>query len=511
MRAQLKSFASGVLAALIAMVIFALALGCFVALMLLVASMEEGGTTLTNSTMPLTEAMILLSQGVGFTNGPITLTIMPLLLTFMLIALIGVLAARLGTGLAGLIGGLATWGGLNWYVAQGVQGSLLDGIGPLMGKTLLVFAIGYGMVMVPRSPFAHAFRAKAWDPISVQVRRTILVGVIAAALIVALLALAGFATVVVWLVMDYDGALALFDATDMDTGSRIMTSLAMLAWLPNLMAWALSWLAGAGFRIGSIAEFTLWIGQGDGLPALPVFGVLPRAVPDDAVRMALMAVPTAIGFVIGLIVIVSRHGLGLVHALRSAGGARKAPAANASAVPAKNAAAKDGVAKDAAAADPAESADDRAAAPTEAGASRTPSQSRRLVLMLAYPAGSMSLAAALVSLAATVAFALSNGSLGTGRLAHVGVDVVDSTQAVGHGVALGLLSAWLLALVGVAAYFGIRWTAGRVRDRRSGGTAGERPSHDDAAERGDESFATQTMGRVVSSGSTSSARSESAQ
>ena len=49
--------------------------------MLLVISMEEGGDNLSAFSVPLTEALVLLSQGIGFKTDAITLTIVPLLLT----------------------------------------------------------------------------------------------------------------------------------------------------------------------------------------------------------------------------------------------------------------------------------------------------------------------------------------------------------------------------------------------------------------------------------------------
>ena len=62
--------------------------------MLLVISMEEGGDNLSAFSVPLTEALVLLSQGIGFKTDVITLTIVPLLLTVLLIALIAQLARR---------------------------------------------------------------------------------------------------------------------------------------------------------------------------------------------------------------------------------------------------------------------------------------------------------------------------------------------------------------------------------------------------------------------------------
>lgn len=465
MIARLKSFGAGMVMALSAMAIYAMALGCFIALMLLVISMEEGGATLSNGTVALTEAVVLLSQGVGFDTGSVTVSVIPLLLTVMLVALVAVLAARIGTSGSGFLGGVTLWAAMNWYASQGVDVGLLDAPWALVAKSAAVFACGYAIAAVPRSGVVARLRSRIWDPVSVRVRRAILSGIVMAVLIVAALTVASLAAVIAWIVLDYDAVGALFLMTGMDTGSRIMTSIAAAAWLPNLMIWALSWIAGPGFAIGEVASFSMWIGQSDGLPPLPVFGLMPRPVTVEWVRIALMCVPAATAFVVGLMLIVGRHGLGVASRLRQRIGG------------------DDG---------------DRSA---DGAAGREPLASAwDTVPLLAYPAASSCLAAALTSLVATAAFALSDGSLGTERLAHVGVDVIAATGAVGHGVALGLLAAWLLTVIGVAAYFGIRWTASRMRDARDTATATVRDADGDGEPAGREPSGERTPAAASAAG-----------
>ena len=86
MMTNLKYWLKGLAVAAASMIIYAVALGCYMALMLLVISMEEGGDNLSAFSVPLTEALVLLSQGIGFKTDAITLTIVPLLLTALLIA-----------------------------------------------------------------------------------------------------------------------------------------------------------------------------------------------------------------------------------------------------------------------------------------------------------------------------------------------------------------------------------------------------------------------------------------
>ena len=80
MMKQITPWLKGVLAPVLVMVIFAIPVGVFMALALLVFAMEEGGETMSSFAVPLTRVIVLLSQGIGMHAGAITLTITPLLL-----------------------------------------------------------------------------------------------------------------------------------------------------------------------------------------------------------------------------------------------------------------------------------------------------------------------------------------------------------------------------------------------------------------------------------------------
>ena len=98
---------------------------------------------------------------------------------------------------------------------------------------------------------------------------------------------------------------------------------------------------------------------------------------------------------------------------------------------------------------------------------RDASKRGSVLASLIYAAGSFCLSAMLTSLIATLLFAISNGSLGQHRLAHVGVDVMASTRAVGHPMAWGLAVAWLIAIVGTTLVFSIGWIIERVKASRT--------------------------------------------
>ncbi|KFI49780.1 DUF6350 family protein [Bifidobacterium biavatii] len=425
MIARLKSLLRGVGTAAAAMAVFAIALGCFMALMLLVISMEEGGDNLSSHALSLTAAVVLLSQGSGFTVGPVRLTLIPLLLTMLLIALVRAFAQRMSCDAPGYVGGLIAWLMLDGLFRGGTSVELHDDLLVTLGKGALVFSIGYLSAAVPVSLTVAKIAQWIRASIAQRLRATIRTGVMTAVLLILCYLSAGLITVIVWAARNHAAMAKLFDLLAMGTGSRILTTVACMAWLPNLCIWAVSWLFGAGFSIGDLGSFTLWIGQSTALPSIPVFGLLPEAVGDQMIRAVLVSIPLACGLLVGMIAMWSKRGFAM-----RVGGANSQPDAE-------------------------------------------------LVMSFAYPAGGFCISCALLSVASSLLFVVSNGGIGKDRLAHMGVDAIQSTQSVGRPTALGLLAAWLLSLVGVAAVFGIRWASRRVRGRGASDT--DDPRADTAA------------------------------
>ena len=394
MKAVIRQWVRGAIVALASMAIYTVALGCYTALMLLVVSMEEGGDNLTVGTTSLTQAVVLLSEGSGFRTDSFTLTITPLLLTILLIWLINALTMRIKAyGPHAYVAGLIVWLGLNEAFRQSVHLGLVDDQWLVLLKAAIVFSIGFLCAAVPESAKMRAFRDWTRKQVPVDIRHCLKIGV---ALAVAIL------------------GISLFELSGMETGSRILTTVAMLIWLPNVMLWAVSWLFGGGFAIGDLASFTLWLGQSKELPAIPVFGILPEPVSSELWRTVALNAPLVIAALVGLLAVFLPQGF--------------------------------------------------ACRPLNI---RNTSTRGPVLVSLIYSAGAFCRSAMLISLASTLLFVLSNGSLGNHRLAHIGVDVMASTRVVGHSTALGFTAAWLLALIGTALVFPIVWLVERIKDSRT--------------------------------------------
>ena len=397
MTGRVKVWLRGALEAFLAMLIYTVALGACMALLLLIISIEEGGPSLSMATVALTETITLLTQGCGFTAGALTLTIIPLLLTGLLIWMIRSLVSRLGMSVGGCIAGLIVWVLCSLILMQGSQTIQVDTTPVMLLRTSLVFLLGYGWAWVRSEPFRQAFTKRIQEVLPVQVRRTIRLGLTAGLILLAAMLAAGLIALIVWIVLYHGDVGRLFKLTRMGTASAVTTSLASLAWLPNLIIWAASWLFGNGFNIGRLATFTLWSGHASSLPSLPLFGLFPEPVSRQEVRLLLLNLPLLAGVVAGILLLTGPWGVRIHAAVRQAG---------------------------------------------------LKSRDTAVCFLMATLAMVLAWMVALLGLA--LLFQLSNGALGRQRLAGVGVPIASSLRMIGTSLGVGLLGVWLLALVTAA-------------------------------------------------------------
>ncbi|OXN01322.1 cell division protein PerM [Bifidobacterium vansinderenii] len=428
MRPTLKDFGKGLSVSALSLALYAIALTCFNALMLLIISMEEGGQGVTDYTMTFTESVILLSQGVGLEFESIRLTLVPWGLTILLVVLIRSAAARLGCSWSGFLTGLAVWAAVHAWMAATVQMVIIDAIPFVMLKTGAVYAVGYLWALIPRTnlPRRITWKDMAFlpDPVIDAVRAALRL----TAIIVTCFVVISFVTVCTWTALNHQAMGRLFSSMGMETGSAIMTTIASMIWLPTFMTWALSWVSGSGFSIGSLTTFSLWNGQAQSLPTIPVFALFPEAVELPWARIALMAMPFALSLILGLwqMFASSRFNvLGREH--------------------------------------------DGSSSTTKDDDTRdTPELvSWKTVRLFVPPTIAFCLTCVLISVLLPAVFAMANGSLGYDRLAHIGVDIAASTQTLTRPTALGFLAAWLLGVIAVAARYGMARLSQTIRNRNS--------------------------------------------
>lgn len=101
------------------------------------------------------------------------------------------------------------------------------------------------------------------------------------------------------LVARWETVIGLYAAADAGlVGALALTGLQLL-FLPNLMLWALSVLAGPGFQVAAGGSITLSGADPGLLPMVPALGLLPGAGPFPGWAQAALAIPVAVGALVG--------------------------------------------------------------------------------------------------------------------------------------------------------------------------------------------------------------------
>jgi len=99
---------------------------------------------------------------------------------------------------------------------------------------------------------------------------------------------AASATVVLWVLAGRTTITDIIGSLGLDAVGGGVLALAEVAFVPNLVVWALSWLAGPGFHVGTGTVFSGAEVVSGPLPAIPLLGALPQ---PDAAGGLLTAVP----------------------------------------------------------------------------------------------------------------------------------------------------------------------------------------------------------------------------
>lgn len=399
---RLIPWVKGAVAPAAAMCIFAVPLGLFMALVLLVVAMEEGGTISTGLAVPLTESLVLLSQGAGFRSGSVTLTITPLLLTILLIMLVRAVCVHLRVRGRTYPLAVLVWVALNGLClhANGMQ--LEDDTPVVLVKAATVFTLGFLWATLRHASWYDTAVGYIHRHVSVPVFHACSCGVRLALWLVAALSCCGLGAVVSWVVVNHQQVAAMCDALHMQRGSVAVMMVMSLAWLPNLVLWGMAWLFGGTIHIGQAASYSLVAVQRHALPSLPILEVLPHDAVNVRIASLLMVIPFAVGLLAGMVSLLRTRGFGL--------------------------------------------------RPWDTNALSW----RTLLLKFTYPAGAFCIAAAVLSIIMTLLFLCSNGDLGQGRLASVGVDVAAASNVVSRPSALGLFVAWGIVLALAVAIYAIR-------------------------------------------------------
>lgn len=259
------------------------------------------GVDITMTLDPSTVAALGLS-GAGT---PVTITIAALgfaLLTLLLAVRAGRRVAETRYRLLGLVVSLGTFA----LVSFGVTFSALNEFArpSLVQGTMLptaVFALGalIGLRRTTARP-GEAGPVRDWLAARSITTRTVLVtamrgGVAAAAGVMLLASIVTAAAIA----LSYARIITLYESLHAEVLGGVAVTLGQLAFLPNLVIYAASWLVGPGFALGAGSAVSPLATQVGPLPAIPVLGALPQGT--LALGFVGLLVPVVTAFLVGAI------------------------------------------------------------------------------------------------------------------------------------------------------------------------------------------------------------------
>lgn len=265
---------AGLQAALLSLLVVALpAIAAFVATS---STVSTGDTPWTQAVRTGT-GLWLLAHGVPLASAP-SVTLAPLGLTAVAVFLAYASARRSGYATRS-----ALLAGVGAYTAVLVVACLATGVpllhtgaGVLGAVATATLGLGAGLLRRPEAPSLTQVLA----PVRDRLPEPVAVGLRAGAITVAALVAVAALVTTVWVVDGRSTVTEVADGLGADTVGSLVLAVAELAYLPTLVLWAMSWVAGPGFAVGTGTSFSVAEAQVGALPAVPLLGALPE--PDVA-------------------------------------------------------------------------------------------------------------------------------------------------------------------------------------------------------------------------------------
>lgn len=134
-----------------------------------------------------------------------------------------------------------------------------------------VLGLGGGLLRRSDAPSWRELTRPVWIRVAAPVRIGATAGLLAAALLV----VAAACLTLLWVVAGRATIGDVVTGLHMDVMGGLVLAYGELAFLPNLVVWALAWFAGPGFHVGAGTHFAPGEAHTGPLPAVPLLGALP--------------------------------------------------------------------------------------------------------------------------------------------------------------------------------------------------------------------------------------------
>jgi len=216
-------------------------------------------------------------------------------------ARIGRRAAETQFVLTGAVAAIATFTVAALVVALTAQadvfGPVVGQAAPVAGATFAAgVALGVGLDWARERDHVPPRLAHLFGP---QTRTVIAASLRAATGAVALLVAASALFVAILIFGHFGRAVSLYEALQTGYLGGVTLTLAQLAFVPNAVLWAMSWLVGPGFALGGGGAVAPGSGLESGLPGVPLLAIIPAHSPSAA--FVAVAVPVLAGAASGFL------------------------------------------------------------------------------------------------------------------------------------------------------------------------------------------------------------------
>jgi hypothetical protein len=110
-----------------------------------------------------------------------------------------------------------------------------------------------------------------------------------------LLAVASFFALL-GVITGFSREISFYEALHTEVFGGLILTFAQIAFIPNIIVWLISWIAGSGFSLGVDSSITLTHQTIGAIPVIPIFGALPESM---AFGWWVMLIPVAIAATVG--------------------------------------------------------------------------------------------------------------------------------------------------------------------------------------------------------------------
>ncbi|WP_066582433.1 cell division protein PerM [Cellulomonas timonensis] len=239
----------------------------------------------------------LLGHGVPLGLGGNVLSLMPLGITCLALFTCYASARRSAEATTtSLVAGISGYTAVTIVITLLMRASIADvALAIIGGAAVSATGLATGLARRPEAPRVRDLTRPLWSRVIAPIRTGASAGVLALSSLMAMAA----ATSVVWVLAGRATVSDIIRVLDLDVVGGGVLAVAELAYLPNLVLWALAWLTGPGFWVGAGTSFTTAGVVSGPMPAVPLLGALPQPGSGGGVLVAAPVLLVLVGALAG--------------------------------------------------------------------------------------------------------------------------------------------------------------------------------------------------------------------